>query len=173
MPAPSVAPPDSSPFSSSSYLLGLLGFELLLKLVYEASTGKEAPHRHAYDVIFRAVPARARGWILIAARTRIGPSALGRRHYEVLKELGSNFVRMRYPWESYKGLTEQEYARLGSDWIAKGGRARDATFRHYPEELFALTDTLRRIAEHLARCDYDWTAFSKSCAGPQRNSVIA
>lgn len=154
-----VASPRNSPFSSSSYLLGLLAFELLLKIVFEASVGTKAPKHHRYAEIFRLLPVSARSRILKAARTRIGPSALGRRHYIVLKELGDNFSGLRYPFEKYAHMTEAEYAKHSADWIARGGKAKEADFRHHPEEVFALMEAIMPMVEALASHSFDWNAY--------------
>lgn len=46
----------ASDWSDSAYLLELLAFELLLKLVMERTTQTTAPTHHHYDKIFDRLP---------------------------------------------------------------------------------------------------------------------
>ena len=84
--------------------------------------------------------------ILRIAGERIGPSALATDHEVVLAELGSNFVKLRYPHEKYGHLTQEEYAQVGSIWIEAGAQLATADYRYYPEELLGLTFALRQVA---------------------------
>lgn len=131
--------------SDSAYLLRLIAFELLLKLVVERSTNIAA-HGHIYQDLFKLLPPDRQAEILRIAGERIGPSALASDHTGVLTELASNFVKLRYPYEKYSHMTTSEYAEVGAKWIAAGANTADADYRYHPEELFGLTFALQQIA---------------------------
>lgn len=132
--------------SDSAYLLELLAFELLLKVVVEQST-KSKVCGHHYNELFALLSQQEQSNILRLAGERIGPSALATNHDSVLTDLGGNFVKLRYPHEKYGHLTEQEYARVGPDWIAAGAKLEDAGFRYHPEELLGLICAFRQVAQ--------------------------
>ena len=131
--------------SDSAYLLRLIGFELLLKVVVERST-HAAVRGHLYVNLFNQLSLQEQSDILSAAGERIGPSALSTNHLDVLADLGSNFVKLRYPYETYGHITEQEYAQIGDSWAAAGARTAEADFRYHPEELLGLTFALQQVA---------------------------
>ena len=131
--------------SDSAYLLDLIGFELLLKVVVERSTQGLA-HGHIYKDLFASLPPQQQAEVLRIAGERIGPSALASDHVGVLADLGSNFVKLRYPHEKYGHMTQQEYTQVGAAWIAAGAHTVDADYRYHPEELFGLTFALRQAA---------------------------
>jgi hypothetical protein len=132
--------------SDSGYLLQLIGFELLLKVVVERATGKQA-HGHHYLPLFNQLPEETRSALLRLAGEWAGPSALAHSHESVLEDLGSNFVKLRYPYEKYSSLTAEQYQRLGEDWVARGAANAEADFRYHPEELRALTLALRQLVD--------------------------
>ena len=136
----------TSDSSDSAYLLELLAFELLLKLVMERATQSAAPTHHHYDTIFGNLPQETQAEVLRLAGERIGPSALSSDHLGVLKDLRSNFVLLRYPYEKYSNMSEVEYAAVGDSWIANGARTSDADYRYHPEELLGLTFALQQLA---------------------------
>jgi hypothetical protein len=133
--------------SDSAYLLELLGFELLLKVVVERSTQSVACG-HNYKSLFASLSPQEQADVLRIAGERIGPSALGTDHEGVLADLGSNFVKLRYPHEKYGHLTQQEYAQVGPAWLAAGAKLADADFRYHPEELLGLGFALRQVVAH-------------------------
>ncbi len=130
--------------SDSAYLLQLLAFELLLKVVVEQSTQSIA-HGHNYKDLFASLSPQRQAEVLRIAGERIGPSLLTTNQNGVLSDLGSNFVKLRYPYDKYNDLTHQEYVRVGADWVAAGARLEDADYRYHPEELFGLTYALRQV----------------------------
>ena len=132
--------------SDSAYLLELLAFELLLKLTLELASQSKAPNHHQYDAIFCSIPAPTQSEILRIAGERVGPSALSSGHVVVLKDLGSNFVKLRYPYEKYSDMSESAYAAAGLQWIANGAANSDADFRYHPEELLGLTHALQHLS---------------------------
>ena len=131
--------------SDSAYLLRLIGFELLLKLVVERST-RSIVHGHIYRDLFNQLSPQEQADILRVAGERIGPSALSNDHLFVLTDLGSNFVKLRYPYEKYGHMTQQEYAQVGANWVAAGANTADADYRYHPEELLGLTFALQQVA---------------------------
>ena len=132
--------------SDASYLLQLLSFELLLKALVEQHANVRAPKHHRYAEIFKLLPASEQAQLLEVAGEFIGPSELSLRPDEVLEELGGNFAGIRYPWERYEGLSEEQYDALGPAWIAAGAQTEHATFHNYPEELYGLTQAARAMA---------------------------
>jgi len=131
--------------SDSAYLLQLVGFELLLKVVVERATGEQA-HGHHYLPFFNQLPQETQATVLRLAGEWAGPSALTDSHESVLADLGNNFVKLRYPYEKYSSLTKEQYQQVGEEWIARGSSNVEADFRYHPEELRALTLALREVA---------------------------
>src|SRR6478752_1092303 len=93
--------PPTDPTSNSAHLLSLLGFELLLKLVYELTLAKRAPQNHKYTGLFDALPPAVREEIEKRARTRVGPDAFEYPLEAILDDWATNFVALRYPYERY------------------------------------------------------------------------
>lgn len=137
---------ESGDTSDSAYILRLLAFELLLKLLVEEQTGETAPKHHRYAEIFGLLPASIQSRFSELAGERIGPSALANGLERILEELGSNFVQLRYPYDKYTDLKEEQYARLGASWLVGGAPAEQSTFRYYPEELFGLIHAAKSLA---------------------------
>jgi len=131
--------------SDASYILRLLSFELLLKALVEQHAAIRAPKHHRYAEIFKLLPDQVGAELLELAGQRIGPSELSTQPIKVLEELGGNFAGLRYPWERYEGLSEKQYDGLGPAWVAAGAPDDQAKFRHYPEELYGLTEAARSM----------------------------
>jgi hypothetical protein len=138
---------DAGDDTDSAYLLDLLAFELLLKLLVEMTTQSPAPTHHSYEKIFATLPDHIQTEVLRLAGERIGPSALKADHLGVLEDLGKNFVKLRYPYEKYSHMSEAEYAEVGAKWIAAGADDAAAHFRYRPEELLGLTAGLRKLTD--------------------------
>lgn len=136
--------------SDSVHLLQLLGLELLLKLAYEVTLQKKSSRSHAYEKIFEALPDHLRNNLLKLVGERIGPSALSKDAASIFKKWGENFISLRYPYERYESLTEEQYSALGEQWIINGGGDDEATFRYYSEELFGMLHALCLVAEEMA-----------------------
>lgn len=134
--------------SDSAYLLELLGFELLLKIVFELRTGQTPPKHHRYAEIFGGLPTPTQDELLRLTGERIGPSALSTDPNSVLTEIGNNFIHLRYPYDKYAGKTQDEYQQMGIDWIERGAKNEEAVFRYFPEELFGLTASMKKIADY-------------------------
>lgn len=132
----------------SAYLLRLLGLELLLKIVFESVLGK--PGRgHEYEKLFNELPRDVQTRLLSLAGERVGPSALAVNHESVLKEWGQDFIDLRYPWERYARLSEEQYFTLGGEWISKGSPIEEATLRYHPKELVGFLEALRLVVTEL------------------------
>ncbi|OKO90743.1 hypothetical protein AC629_04015 [Bradyrhizobium sp. NAS80.1] len=129
--------------SDSAYLLRLLAFELLLKAALEKATGKSGTH-HRYHDLFAQLPSTVQERLLSVASERIGPSALTSDPSGVLKDLGSNFIALRYPYEKYGHMTRSEYEQAGAAWVESGAEVASADYRYHPEELFGLTFALQQ-----------------------------
>lgn len=139
--------------SDSPYLLRLLGLELLLKFVFE-SVLHELGRGHEYEKLFNELPSVLQARLLSLAGERIGPSALAENHESVLQEWGQNFIALRYPWERYAHLSEEQYSNVGNEWVAKGAPLEEATFRYHPQELVGFLAALRLVAAEVANPSY-------------------
>jgi hypothetical protein len=140
--------------SDSPHLLRLLGLELLLKVVFESVLQKPA-HGHQYENLFKELPSDLQVRLLSLAGERVGPSALAENHAAVFKEWGQNFVALRYPWERYTALSEEQYIKLGNEWVAKGAPLEEAMFRYYPEELLGIITALQAMAAELSGASHN------------------
>jgi len=134
--------------SDSPYLLRLLGLELLLKLIHEAVLFK-AGRGHEYAQLFNDLPGDLQERLLSLAGERVGPSALASKHVLVLQEWGRNFIALRYPWERYSNMSEDEYSQVAKTWAGRGAPLEEATFRYFPEELVGFLAALRTVADEL------------------------
>ena len=115
----------------SDYLLKLLGLELLLKFIFEIETGKNAhKYFHQYDELFVDIEQSTQVKFLDLCGKHIGPSELSTDHINALKELGENFIALRYPYERYKGKDERQYRTLSDNWLSNGANLQEATFRY-------------------------------------------
>jgi len=132
--------------SDSAYILRLLAFELLLKVLVEDRTGEPAPKHHRYAELFGKLLAETQTNLIQLAGERIGPSALAQDHLDVLEELGRNFIELRYPYDKYVGLSREQYVAAGDNWAVGGAKLGEATFRYHPEELLGLTHAAQQLA---------------------------
>jgi len=123
--------------SNGAYLLDLLALEILLKCCVVIETGK-LEHGHDYVQIFLKLNRVTREALIQTAATRMGPIADYADTYWLLALYGSNFIRMRYPYEAYGSKSEAEYLRLGPEWIERGALVEEATFDFRPLELHGL-----------------------------------
>ena len=135
-----------NPFSDSAHLLTLLGFELLLKLVFELTMGMRAPQHHKYKALFHDLPAELREELEPLAKSRVGPNAFSTALDNILDDWSSNFIALRYPYERYSKMSEDEYAQHSRNWVARGGPLDEAAFRYHPEALFGMVEALSQVA---------------------------
>jgi hypothetical protein len=132
----------------SGYLLRLLAFEILLKCLVSLTGGRPGK-THEFKKHFDLLPKHVRDSVVQRAIDRMSTSANYSAIDSVLSDLNSNFVGLRYPYEKYSDLTEEQYKQLGRDWVAKGMPLSEATFRYHPEELFGLVHGIEQEIEHL------------------------
>ena len=132
--------------SNSSYLLSLLAFELLLKAVLRLN-GQSPGRNHSYSKLFRTLSSEVQKRLLEAASKRMNDGADFSRLDSLLDAWSRNFVDLRYPYEKYEGLAEDEYRARGEAWLAKGANEGDADFVYRPEELYGLTHALQTDVE--------------------------
>jgi hypothetical protein len=123
--------------SNGAYLLDLLAFEILLKCCVVLETG-QLERGHNYLHIFLKLPLKIRTELVNAAAIRMGPTTDYGDICWLLDLFSSNFIRMRYPYEAYEGMTEETYLKIGSEWIDRGGLVEEATFDFRPDELRGL-----------------------------------
>lgn len=129
--------------SDSGYLLKVLGFELLLKTVLLINAGRDGREEgHDYASIFSALPDDVRDRIVRAAKERMTPDEDYSDVPGLLTAFGRNFVRLRYAFEKYDDLTDEECRAIGEEWIAAGASEKNADFTYYPEELHGLIHAL-------------------------------
>ena len=132
--------------SNGAYLLKLLALEILLKCCVLLETGT-LERGHDCVHIFLRLAASTRKGIVETASRRMGPTADYSDTYWLLELFSSNFIRMRYPYESYPpGMSEADYIRLGAEWIDRGAAVEEATFDFRPEELFGFVYALSEFA---------------------------
>lgn len=144
------ADPLGSRRADSDHLLKLLGLELLLKFLFEVEQSRQADEfGHNYKDIFSALQPETQARLILLCGERIGPSTFTAESKKILAEWGRNFVDLRYPFERYKGLSEEQYAAKSARWPQKGAKLESATFRFYPHELTGALYALQVIAnEH-------------------------
>jgi hypothetical protein len=131
--------------SDAAYLLDLLALEILLKCCVVIETGK-LERGHDYVQLFLKLDGGTREALIQAAATRMGPIADYADTYCLLALYGSNFVRMRYPYEAYGSMSEADYFRLGSEWVERGALVEEAMFDFRPMELHGLLHALSTYA---------------------------
>lgn len=136
--------------SNGGYLLDLLALEILLKCCVVIETGK-LERGHDYVQIFLMLNRETREALIGSAADRMSTSADYTDTYWLLSLYGSNFIRMRYPYEAYGCISEAEYLRLGSEWIERGALVEEATFDFRPNELYGLLYALSTYADEKIR----------------------
>lgn len=145
------ADPIGTRRADSDHLLKLLGLELLLKFLFEVEHSRQADSfGHGYKEIFSALRPETQARLISLCGERIGPSPFTKDSTKILAEWGRNFVDLRYPFERYKGLSEEQYAATSARWLQKGAKLESATFRFYPQELSGVLHALQTIANECA-----------------------
>lgn len=127
--------------SDGGYLLQLIGFEVLLKAALRVHGIQPGP-THQYRALFQTLPQAVQDRLLAHASGRFDPHANFSNLAALLDTWSSNFVKLRYAYEAYEGMSAEESVRRGADWIAAGARTEDADFQYYPLELQALAEAL-------------------------------
>lgn len=132
---------QASAVSDGAYLLKLIAFEVLLKAALLKNGTAPARH-HKYTPLFDQLPSAARERILAAAASRFGSHTDFRCPPRLLDTWSANFVRLRYAYETYEGMTAEEISTRGEAWLADGAKVEEADFQYHPLELQALTEAL-------------------------------
>jgi hypothetical protein len=131
--------------SDSGYLLKLLGFELLLKAVLYIDKNKE-DYTHNYYAVYCTLSKVLKDRLVSAAQETSQIFDIKNRIEVLLKWYSYNFVRLRYPFQSYNGFTEAEYVEYGNLYAQLGCPDGEAEFEYYPEELRGLFFALEAYA---------------------------
>lgn len=129
--------------SDSAYLLELLAFELLLKATVRIY-GHKPPRNHSYCQLFDNLPPEVRDRVRQVSAARMSTAANYSDVHLLLETWSKNFVDLRYPYERYKGMTEDEYHARGKEWLARGAPEAEAEFRYNPSELHGMIFALER-----------------------------
>ncbi len=123
--------------SDSGYLLKLLGFELLLKAALYIDKNKENI-THNYKAIYHTLSRDVKAAIISEAKIISQIFDIDERIEKLLENFSDNFIRLRYPFDSYKGFTETEYREYGKLYADLGCPDHESEFEYYPEELRGL-----------------------------------
>ena len=127
--------------SDSGCLLKLLGFELLLKASLYIDKGKEN-YTHNYYAVYCTLNRGLKDRLVGAAQESSQIFDIKSRIEILLKWYSYNFVRLRYPFQSYSGFTETEYREYSDLYAQLGYPDGEAEFEYYPEELKGLVFAL-------------------------------
>jgi len=123
--------------SDSGYLLKLLGFELLLKAALYAEKSQEN-HNHNYYAVYCTLSPQLKIFLISEAQIESQVFDIEERVEIILKWYRYNFVRLRYPFQSYKGMSESEYEEYSNLYAELGCPEGEAEFEYYPRELHGL-----------------------------------
>ena len=123
--------------SDSGYMLKLLGFELLLKAALYIDKDKE-DYSHNYYAIYCTLSREVKKELISEAKMVSQIFDIDERIKKILDWYSYNFVRLRYPFMSYKGLSESEYKEYSELYADLGFPEGEAEFEYYPEELRGL-----------------------------------
>lgn len=124
--------------SDGGYLLRLLALEILLKAVYRGASGT-VKKGHRYRDLVGGLPPATRARLLEEAAQRLAGEVTWESVGEVLETLSHNFVHLRYAYEEYEEMSDEELSQMEKKWLEEGATLEDATFVYYPEELMGLT----------------------------------
>ncbi len=128
---------ESKRDSDSGYLLKLLGFELLLKAALYYEKGQE-DYSHNYYAVYCTFSRSLKQRLLSEAQVISQIFDFRDRIRSLLKWYEYNFIRLRYPFQSYRDMSETEYKEYGDLYIELGCPDGEAEFEYYPEELRGL-----------------------------------
>jgi len=135
--------------SDASYLIKLLVFEILIKCVVLINTSKYKQN-HNYQELFGSLSENIRKRIMIQAAQWSGKCIENDDLQKLLVIYKSNFVKIRYPFESYKNMTEREYCDHSDLWIELGSPIDEADFQYFPDQLRGLIKALsEQVEEYL------------------------
>lgn len=132
--------------SDANYLLRILSFELLIKCL-SSVLGIQIGKRHNYKDLFSNLPKVIRDEIINDAEQNYAGHVDYSNLNLLLITFEDQFVKLRYPYEYYEGLTEGEYKKIGEKWAENGMPLEQAIIRYYPMELKGLIDAIKNILE--------------------------
>ena len=139
--------------SDASYLIKLLAFEILIKCVVLIDTSKYKQN-HNYQELFESLSESTRKRTMIQAAHWSGKCIENDDLQKLLAIYESNFVKIRYPFESYKNMTEREYCDYSDLWIELGSPIDEADFQYFPDQLRGLIKALsEQVEEYLAKTE--------------------
>jgi hypothetical protein len=130
--------------SDSGYLLMLLGFELQLKAALYIDKGKNNT-THKYYSIYCTLSKNLKNDIIGNAQIHSQAFDIKNRIKIILESYSYNFVRLRYPYQSYENFTEEEYREYSELYSELGGPDGEAEFEYYPRELYGLYKALEEF----------------------------
>ena len=125
-------------YGSSSTLLGVIGFEIALKVVHMAETGTRA-RSHDYWEIWSQLEAETQDEIKKAALKRNAGHVDLSELQKVLAGIQKVFAAGRYSYEFTQGETAIEAAERGRRWEENGAPLSEADICYYPMEVDSLT----------------------------------
>lgn len=127
--------------SDSGYLLRLLAFEVSLKCVLVIHDINPS-NSHNYFNQIKKLPSQIYDRIIDLAENRMAGHTDFSNHQVLLKTFSKNFIALRYTYEKYKNIDENEYLRRGNEWYEAGCPVDKAEFIYYASELFCLIDAM-------------------------------
>jgi hypothetical protein len=142
-----------APGSFAASLLAFIGLELLIKLVFEVETDRKAPPNHKLREIVDAFPDATNS----ALALEVGRRASG--HFDgtlsdALKDWGESIVKMRYPYDFDRGMSDEAHQRRNAAWVRDGVPMDRAQFPLHPILFAAAAETLLRWTAPVANRDY-------------------
>lgn len=123
--------------SDSGYLLKLLGFELLLKAALYVDKRQE-DFSHNYYAVYCTLSKELKEKLIGDAQQASQIFDIKKRIELLLRWYEYNFVRLRYPFQNYENMTEEEYKQYSNLYMELGCPDGEAEFEYYPEELRGL-----------------------------------
>ena len=134
------------------YVLRLLQFEILLKALRKVH-GLTLRKDHGYWAMFDGLPDHVQSEVHALARDRVRSSSMFDDLKGLLETYSGNFIRCRYAYEEYQGMTQASVEARADAWFASGARVEDADFRFYPSELFGMSWAIARVIEQARPSD--------------------
>jgi len=130
----------------SGYLLYLLGFELMLKCTLLLEQKIELKN-HKYYGMYCSLNRELKKKIISKSQEISQIFNINERVQKLLETFEYNFIRLRYPYQSYENMNESEYKEYSILYAELGFPEGEAEFEYYPEELRGITMALREHIE--------------------------
>lgn len=132
--------------SDSYYLLELLAFEILLKATVLIHCKRYKPN-HGYGELYGNLPIEVQKKIIEQAMQWAEVTLTKEKIQELFEEFKANFIKLRYPFEAYKKMTETELSEYGNLWVELDAPEEEAEFQYHPKELYGITKALLQEVE--------------------------